>query len=126
MPAITLMAVLLVGLAAGVLSGLLGVGGGTITIPAMVFFLGVSQKMAQGISLAVIVPTAIVGSYGYFLRKNTDMKTALLLASGAVVGALLGSAVACNIPAHALKIVFGIFAVIIGGKIIRDVFSEQK
>lgn len=118
------MAIILIGLCAGLLSGLLGVGGGTITIPALVFFTGATQHLAQGVSLAVIIPTAIVGAYGYFVKKKVNIETAVLLASGAVIGSVAGSMFANLISQKNLKIFFGIFMIIIGVKIIKDVLSK--
>lgn len=117
---------LFTGLAAGFLSGLLGVGGGTITIPAMVFILGMTQQNAQAVSLAVIVPTACIGAYGYHIRKNVDVNTGIMLVVGAVVGSAFGSVIACSINSSDLKKVFGIFAVVIAGKILYDVLSGKK
>lgn len=117
---------LLIGLFAGLLSGLLGVGGGTITIPALVFILGLSQHSAQGISLAIIIPTAFLGAYGYFVRGFVDFKKAFYLTIGSICGALLGSSIACNISSASLKKIFGVFVIIIAIRIIKDVFSKKE
>ena len=126
MTTFTLLITISTGLTAGFLSGLMGVGGGTITVPAMVFFLGLSQHLAQGISLAVIIPTAMIGAYGYWLKKNANMTVALLLASGAVFGSVAGVNLACALPPDQLKKVFGIFAIMVAIKVLYDVFSKQK
>ena len=122
--AISLM--LFTGVIAGSLSGLMGVGGGTIIIPALVLFAGASQHMAQGISLAVIIPTAMIGSYGYYLKGNADTDAAVKLAIGAVPGAFIGSFIANGLNASDLRKVFGVFAIIIAIKVIKDVLSKQK
>ncbi|MFA5104536.1 MAG: sulfite exporter TauE/SafE family protein [Candidatus Margulisiibacteriota bacterium] len=126
MPAQLLGAIILTGFGAGLLSGLMGVGGGTITIPALVFLLGISQHSAQGISLAIIIPTAIMGAYGYFMKGYVDVNRVVFISCGAVAGALLGSFSACRISSCNLKQIFGVFVIIIAIKVIADVFSRKK
>lgn len=124
---ITILAmVVLTGLGAGLLSGMLGVGGGTIIVPALVLILGFSQHLAQGVSLAVIIPTAIMGAYGYSINGKMDRDTGLKLAVGAVTGAFFGAYIACLMPSAELRKVFGAFALIISVKILKDVFTKQK
>ncbi len=122
----TLIISILTGLSAGILSGLLGVGGGTIIIPSLVFLMGVSQQTAQGISLLVIVPTAMIGAYGYFLKGKISLKTGLLLGSGAVVGSALGSLIAVNLQSGDLRRIFGVFMIVVGLKVLYDVLSGKK
>jgi uncharacterized membrane protein YfcA len=81
----------LIGLVGGFLSGMFGVGGGIIMVPALVIFAGFTQRMAAGTSLAAIIPTAAVGSLSYALTDNVDWLAAVVLAVGAVLGAQLGS-----------------------------------
>lgn len=126
MPVQLLGSIILTGFGAGLLSGLMGVGGGTITIPALVFLLGISQHSAQGISLAIIIPTAMIGAYGYFTRGHVDVNKAVLISCGAVTGALLGSFFACRITSASLKQIFGVFVIIIAIKVFADVFSKKK
>jgi len=121
-----IISLILVGFIAGVLSGLMGVGGGTITIPALVFIMGLSQHSAQGISLAIIIPTAMIGAYGYYLRNNIDLKRAIYLSIGSIFGAYFGSNLACNVSSLYLKRIFGIFVFIIAIKVFIDVFSKKK
>ncbi|MGN6220102.1 MAG: sulfite exporter TauE/SafE family protein [Microbacterium sp.] len=80
-----------IGLAAGVLSGLFGVGGGTVIVPFLVLFLHFDQRLAAGTSLAAIVPTATVGVISYAVTGSVAWIPALLLALGAVVGAQIGT-----------------------------------
>lgn len=126
MTGITLLLIIGAGLLTGVVSGLLGVGGGTILIPAVVLILGASQHLAQGVSLAVIIPTALMGAYGYYMRNNVDTEKAWFLAIGAIFGAYLGSFAACSISSYNLKIVFGVFLIVVAVKILKDVLSKQK
>ena len=80
-----------IGLVAGLLSGLFGVGGGTVIVPLLVLALGFDQRLAAGTSLAAIVPTATVGVVSYALHDSVAWIPALLLAAGAVVGAQVGT-----------------------------------
>ena len=98
------------GLAAGFFSGLMGVGGGTITIPALVIFLGATQQLAQGTSLALIIPTAIMGAYAYHKRGYVNVDKALWIVLGAVLGAFFGAQLAAIVPSFWLKKIFAAFA----------------
>jgi uncharacterized membrane protein YfcA len=106
--------VLMIGLAAGMLSGLVGVGGGIIMVPALVFFLGYTQHQAQGTSLAVLtLPVVILASAYYYtqckqLGTPIDLKTVGLLAAAFFVGGFFGSKMALMINTEALKKIFAI------------------
>jgi uncharacterized protein len=106
--------VMLVGLLAGVLSGLLGVGGGIIMVPAVVYLLGMDQHMAQGISLAVIIPVAISGALIHYRKGNVIPSIALWLAIGATIGAYVTGHWVKFIPSDTLRMMFGIFLVVVG------------
>lgn len=105
---------LLIGLAAGMLSGLVGVGGGIIMVPALVFFMGYTQHQAQGSSLAVLtLPVVIIASISYYyqcqkLGTPIDMKVVGLLAVGFLVGGYFGSKIALAINQDALKKIFAV------------------
>lgn len=103
-----------VGLAAGLLSGLFGVGGGTVIVPLLVLILGFDQRLAAGTSLAAIVPTASVGVVSYAVSGSVAWVPALILAAGAVVGAQIGSWLLARLPQNALRWGFvGFVAVVI-------------
>ena len=102
-----------VGLAAGLLSGLFGVGGGTVIVPLLVLFLGFDQRLAAGTSLAAIVPTASVGVVSYALTGSVAWIPALILAAGAVIGAQIGSWLLARIPQNALRWGFVGFLVVV-------------
>ena len=89
-PALPFWALLLLGAAAGYLSGLFGVGGGIIVVPVLVL-LGLDQRIAAGSSVAAILPTSIVGAIGYGVSGNVDWLAGLMLAVGVVLGAQIGS-----------------------------------
>ena len=105
---------LLIGLSAGMLSGLVGVGGGIIMVPALVFFLHYTQHQAQGSSLAVLtLPVVIIASITYYyqcqkLGTPIDLKVVGLLAAGFLVGGYFGSKIALAINQDALKKIFAV------------------
>jgi uncharacterized protein len=99
---------LAVGLFTGVVSGLMGIGGGNVLVPASTILLGLGQHQAQGVSLLVIIPTAISGALSHYRRGNVNVRVALLLAPGAVVGGLLGARAAQGLSGDQLRIAFGL------------------
>lgn len=109
---------LLTGVIAGILSGLLGVGGGIVLVPMMVFGLGMSQHIAQGISLLVIIPTAFAGIWRLHKQNLVDYRVAAYLAVGAVTGGIISSNFVQDIPAADLKKIFGIFIIIMGSRML--------
>lgn len=110
----TLLIVIIIGLFAGMLSGLVGVGGGIIMVPALVFFMQYTQHQAQGTSLAVLtMPVVILASLYYYrecakLGTPIDLRVVLLLAGGFLVGAYFGSKAALAINTEMLKKIFAI------------------
>ncbi|HWR43075.1 sulfite exporter TauE/SafE family protein [Sporomusa sp.] len=106
--------IFIMGLCAGILSGILGIGGGVVLIPMMVFVLGITQHTAQGISMLVIIPTAIVSVWHFHKDKLINYQTALYIASGAVVGALISANLVQYLPANELKRIFGLFVIYSG------------
>lgn len=112
MTAQTIITILIIGLAAGILSGLVGVGGGIILVPALVYFLHYSQHQAQGTSLGVLTfPVVILGFLYYYKTCKTngtpiDMRVIALLAIGFIGGGLLGSGLALKIDQGLLKKIF--------------------
>jgi len=118
----TILITFIAGMFAGILSGLLGVGGGLILIPIMIFLLGMSQHTAQGISLLVIIPTALAGLWQLHKAKLIHYNLAFYLSLGAVLGALLSANFVHYIPADNLKRIFGIFVLFMG---IRTIWSVK-
>ncbi len=114
-----LIIVLVIGLMAGIVSGALGVGGGIIIVPSLIFFLGFSQHMAQGTSIAILMlPTGILAVMQYYKNGYVDVKVALLLMLLFVVGAYFGSLVSLSLPDKVLKKIFGIFMLLVSLKMI--------
>ncbi|NOY95015.1 MAG: sulfite exporter TauE/SafE family protein [Chlorobi bacterium] len=117
-----LIILIIVGLASGLLSGVLGVGGGIIVIPALVFILGFSQHQAQGTSLAfMVMPVGILAVWKYWKGGYVDWNFAFVLAFTFFVGAYFGSMLSVNIPDRILKKIFGILMFVVS---IKMIFSK--
>lgn len=115
----TILIIILVGIAAGILSGLVGVGGGIIIVPALVYFIGFSQKTAQGTSLAMIMlPVGIFGVLQYYKQGHVDFKIVGILAIGFLAGSFFGSKIALSISQETLKKVFAVLMIIIAIKML--------
>lgn len=110
------------GSAAGLLSGVLGIGGGTITIPVMVLVLSLEQHTAQGISLAAMLLTALVGSFTHYRQGNVKLGMVFLIAPSAIAFSYLGAWAAGIVTAEWLTRVFAISLLLIG---IRMLFSGR-
>jgi len=109
---------LVLGFLAGVLSGLIGIGG-VLIVPALVFLFGFSQHQAQGTTLALLVPPiGLLAAWSYYQRGFVDIKVAALIASGFIVGSLLGARFATNVSNESLEKIFGLAMVLIGIKMI--------
>lgn len=107
-----IVALIAVGLAAGVLSASLGVGGGIVYVPALVTLFSFAQHEAQGTSLAVIVPTMIVAAVVHSKARRVDWDTVIALGSAAVVGGFLGASSALALEGPVLRRLFAIFLVL--------------
>ena len=115
----TVLLVVLVGLAAGILSGLVGVGGGIIIVPALVFLLGFSQHQAQGTSLGILLlPAGIFAVINYYKQGYIDLKVVFILFIGFVIGGYLGSKISLNLSEAAVKKIFAVVLVFIAGKML--------
>lgn len=97
------------GLAAGLLSGLLGVGGGALLVPVFIYLFKMDVHVAVGTSLAVIVPTALAGSLRYLAGHSIDGKMVLWISIFSIVGALLGAHVSLGLAAPVVKKLFAVF-----------------
>lgn len=106
----TIFAILVIGFAAGILSGMVGVGGGIIIVPALVFFLGFTQHQAQGTSLGLLLlPVGILAVMNYYKAGNIDLKIVGLMAVTFVAGGYLGSKWSLMLPQETVKKIFAIF-----------------
>ena len=98
-----------IGVLAGLIAGLFGVGGGILIVPALVLVLGVDQRLAHGTSLAAIVPISVFGVAGYASSGSVDWVAAAILAGGAVLGAIAGTHALHRLPERVLRVAFAVF-----------------
>jgi len=109
----------IIGLAAGMLSGLFGIGGGVVVVPALIFFVGMTQHEAQGTSLGLmLLPVGILAAYNYHKSGNLDIKTGVIIALAFVIGGYFGSKLSLGISEHMLKRIFGVLMLLIALKLI--------
>jgi len=108
------------GVLVGVASGLLGVGGGTLSVPFLTLAVGLSQHAAEATSLLVILPTAIVGSLALRRRGIGDLGLALRFGIVGAVGSVLGALLALALPGSTLRLVFAVFIGLVGLRLARD------
>jgi uncharacterized membrane protein YfcA len=108
------------GVVAGIASGLLGVGGGTLMVPFLTLAVGLNQHGAEATSLLVILPTAIVGSLTLRRKGVGNLGIALRFGLVGAVGAVAGAKLALALPASTLKIVFAVFVGVVGLKLAYD------
>jgi uncharacterized protein len=113
-------ALIAVGAAAGVLAGLLGVGGGILLVPFLVLAVGMTQHEAEATSLLVILPTAVAASIALRRRGVGDLPVALMIGVVGAVGAVAGALLALSLPADVLRAVFAVLLAIAGLRLIRD------
>ena len=108
--AVTIILVLLLGILAGIMVGLLGIGGGIVLVPAMVHVLHMDQHLAQGTSLFILLPPIGLGALReYWKAGNVDLRAGILCAIGMILGAYLGSKIAVPMSTQMLKGFFGAF-----------------
>lgn len=114
-----LVILILAGLMAGFVGGTLGVGGGIIMVPVMVFILGMTQYDAQGTSLAtMLAPIGILAVLNYYKAGHVNLKFAVVLMITFVIGSWFGSKWAINLPEKTLKQIFGVLMIIAASKMI--------
>jgi uncharacterized membrane protein YfcA len=116
---------LAIGLAGGVVAGLLGVGGGVLFVPGLVFFVSLGQHQAEATSLLAIIPVAIVGTYRQDRYGNVRRSDALLLGLLSVAGAGAGVALANALSGAVLRDSFAAFMVLVAAQLVRRTLSER-
>ncbi len=117
---------IVIGLCCGIFGASFGVGSGIILVPVLAILFSFSQKSAQGMSLAVMVPLALMGAWRYYQNPEIeiDLMVVLYLAIGAVIGAFIGSKVAAALPGHLLRKLFAVFLIAAAVKMLF--FSPAK
>ena len=112
-----LLRLILLGLFAGYLSGLIGIGGGIVIVPVLVMLFGFTQHQAQGTTLALLaIPVGILGVINYYQTGNVDIKTTLLICVGFVAGSYFGSKMAVQLPQDILRKVFAVIMFLVAVK----------
>ena len=110
---------LILGLIAGIFSGVIGIGGGIIIVPALVFLFGLSQHQAQGTTLALLVPPiGILAAWTYYRQGYVNLQIAAFICLGFFFGSLLGAKIATGLSDTALEKVFGVALLLISLKMI--------
>ncbi len=108
---------IIIGFGAGILSGLFGIGGGILIVPALIFFAKMQPINATGTSLgALLLPVGALGAYEYYRRGHFNVSASLWIALGLFFGAYLGARFAQNIPAFHLKRMFAVFLVAVAAR----------
>ena len=110
---------IVIGLAAGIVAGLLGVGGGALFVPALTIGLGLSQLDAEATSLLAIIPVALVGAVRQRAHGNVDLRTGAILGLLGAAGAIGGAVIANAVPQRALEVSFAIFILFVATQLVR-------
>jgi uncharacterized membrane protein YfcA len=126
MMATTVVVALAIGLASGLASGVLGIGGGLLMVPGMVLLLGLSQHVAEGTSLLVIIPTATVGTWTHWRNGFVVVRLAIALGIGGIVGALVGSHVALGLSGPTLRYIFVAYLMVMGARLLLPPGGMKK
>lgn len=120
----TIVILLITGIAAGILGGLVGVGGGIIIVPSLVYFLSFSQKSAQGTSLGLLLlPVGILGVLQYYKQGHVDLRVVAIIAIGFLAGSYFGSKIALSLPQETVKKIFAVVLLLIAFKML---FIDKK
>lgn len=115
---------LLTGIAAGMLGGMVGIGGGLVIVPALVYLVGMSQLAAQGTSLALLMfPVGILGVMQYYKQGYVDFKLVIVIAIGFIIGSFFGSRISLSLPQDTVKKFFAVLMLVIG---IKMLFFDKK
>lgn len=123
----TLFILLLTGLMAGMLGGFIGVGGGIIIVPAMIFFLGMTQFQAQGTSLAMMLPPiGILAVWNYYKAEAVDFRAAMILAVAFIIGGYLGSKFVLRLDPDKVKFGFGVFMMVVAIKMSYSAWQKMN
>jgi hypothetical protein len=117
----TILILVAIGISAGILSGFIGIGGGILIIPALVLFLGLSQKEAQGTSLAIMLPPiGLLAAMNYYKAGYINLKYAIIIATAFLIGGYFGSKLAVSINDQVVKKIFAVVLLIVSLKILFE------
>lgn len=115
----TLLILLIIGVVTGFMSGMLGIGGAIIMVPALIYLLGFTQHMAQGTSMAVMLPPiGIIAAFNYWKAGMVNIKFAAIVVIAFLLGSYFGSKLAITMPQAVLKKIFAILLLLVAGKML--------
>ena len=123
---LTLLALLGLGLATGVLAGLLGVGGGVVMVPAMILLFGITPVVAKGTSAAVIIPTAVMGTWRNRKGGNADLRAAAIIGAAGIVTAAIGGTLADKMSDELSNVLFATLLVVVAVRLIVQIRREPR
>jgi uncharacterized protein len=127
MPNPSLLVLIAIGALAGALSGLFGIGGGVIVVPALIYLAGFDQHLATGTSLAVLLPPVGVGAaLEYYRQGNVHVKAAAVIAVTLLVCAWLAAQVATRVPGQYLRLMFAVFVIGLGMSLAYDAVRQLR
>ena len=116
---------IVIGMAAGILSGVFGIGGGVVIVPALIYLAGFTQHRATGTSLAVLLPPiGFAAMWEYYRHQNVDIRAAMIIATAVFVGGWLGAVVANRVSGPYLRLAFGVFVVVLGISLMVGAFRR--
>jgi uncharacterized membrane protein YfcA len=121
-----MIAAIAIGLCAGIVGGLLGVGGGVLFVPGLVIVLGLGQHQAEATSLLTIVPVAIVGTIKQDRYGNVRRKDALLMGLLSVAGVAVGVVLANALSGSVLRVSFALLMLLVAGQLVRKALGDQN
>jgi uncharacterized membrane protein YfcA len=115
----SILILLAIGLIAGILSGLVGIGGGIVIVPVLVYYLGYTQQQAQGTTLFMfLLPIGVLGVMNYYKAGNVEWKTACIMATTFIAGSYFGSKFALSLDQQTIKKIFGAVIILLGLKMV--------
>ena len=125
MPEPSALLFVVIGLVAGILSGVFGIGGGVVIVPALIYLAGFTQHRATGTSLAVLLPPIGIGAmWEYYRHDNVNVQAAMIIAAAVFVGGWLGALVANRVSGPYLRLAFGVFVIFLGSYLLFGAFRR--
>jgi len=119
-------ALVVIGLASGILAGLLGVGGGIIMVPAMVIGFGVTAAVAKGTSLLVIVPTALMGTWRNRTKRNADLRTAAIVGGAGIISAFVAGKISVGMSETVSNVLFAVLLLVVAARMAWQLAGERR
>lgn len=118
--------VILIGVGAGILAGMFGIGGGVLFVPALTLIVGLSQVTAEGTSLLAMIPVGVVGVWSQHRRGLVEVRNVLLIGLLSVFGVAAGVVLADHLPEDVLRKLFGVFLLFIAARLLRRALAERR